>query len=83
MIHLTEIDGFPLEALAKDLGDLRYDALATFLQHFADKIALDADKDAERGRAKLAKHLAQTVSLLREAKTEIEGAWKICEPFTK
>jgi hypothetical protein len=83
MIHLTEIEGFSLEALAKDLGDLRYDALATFLQHFADKMELDAGKDAERGRAKLAKQLAQTASLLREAKTEIDDAWKICEPFTK
>ncbi|NRB53987.1 MAG: hypothetical protein HRU41_40440 [Saprospiraceae bacterium] len=61
MVHRSTLENYQgsFQQLAEELGDLRYDALAEFLQHFSEKLAKDSLADEKRGRAKLAKCLAQ------------------------
>ena len=70
-----------LVKLAEEIGDLKYDALAEFLDLLAQKIKTDGDKDAARGRVKLAKKLHDCSEGLEECKVSIKGAWGICLPF--
>ena len=72
-----------LTDLATEVGDLRYDALATFLDALSAKLASDGGKDAARGRAKLAASLARTSSHLAEAARETETTWQICTPYMR
>ena len=60
MIHKDHIDHYDqsMEQLAKDLGDLKYDALSQFLKLLSNKIQEDGQKDQVRGRVKLAKELS-------------------------
>jgi hypothetical protein len=82
MIHRTDVERYPgsLAALAADVGDLRYDALADFLQALAAKLAADGDADAGRGRAELAVALRSASDAVGAAATNIEQAWVICAP---
>lgn len=82
MIHETQIPGFAIDELAVKIGDLRYDALAEFLQKLAQKIEADAQKDGGRGRVKLATCLYNTAQGLTDCSQYIEKAWVICEPYT-
>jgi hypothetical protein len=66
--------GYP--KLADDLGNLRYDALADFLELLAAKIDRDAAADAGRGRQQLAAEL-------KDAAEHIARAWRICKPFMR
>lgn len=67
--------------LAKQLSNLRYDKLAEFLQHLADKLENDWLADMKRGRGKLADQLHIAHCNLQEAHRCIAKAWEICEPF--
>ena len=62
-----------LERLARDIGDLRYDALEGFLKLLADKVYLDAGADMSGGRKQLAVELY-------EAGHHIHRAWEISKP---
>lgn len=81
--HPTHITYYDLNDLATQIGNLRYDALANFLNMLSQKIAFDAEKDEAQGRLKLAKNLYETAQHLADAEKNIAVAWKICEPFTK
>lgn len=83
MIHKTEVEAYDgtLSKLAEDLGDLRYDALALFLEEFSQKMSLDGEKDAGRGRHQLAHQLSDCAEQLAQAAKSIDKAWKICEPY--
>ena len=85
MVHKSMVGNYSgtMEALAEDIGNLKYDALSEFLQLLADKIELDGDKDKSRNRLKLAKNLHNCADRLREGKEAIDKAWIICEPYTK
>ena len=50
MVHKEQIDHYDgtLEQLAHEIGDLRYDALATFLRSLASKLASDGAADENR-----------------------------------
>lgn len=67
--------------VARQLGDLRYDALADFLKELSKKMELDAQADADRARPKLARRLFATAEHVRLAGEQIEKAWTICEPY--
>ena len=83
MNHKTKIENFngSMDDLVKEIGNLRYDALADFLKLLSEKIAKDGAKDRGRKRIKLATCLGNTSDLLLQAKNEIERAWVICEPY--
>lgn len=70
-----------LDDLAARIGDLRYDALAHFLAQLSAKLASDGDKDAARGRRKLADSLARASAITGEAAAEVERTWRICAPY--
>jgi hypothetical protein len=89
--NLTEIvteekhkSGLPygggLRQLAGDLGNLKYDALAWFLQQLATKLKEDARADAGRGREKLAGELQTAGDYVSQAAERINNAWAICKP---
>ncbi len=82
MTHYDAVQNYAgtLTELAGDIGDLRYDALVEFLTLLSAKLALDAEKDAARGRARLAAALQNGAAELSAA-AQIESAWRIAKPF--
>lgn len=72
-----------LDDLARDVTQLRYDAVAEFLGYLAKEIASDAKTDRNRGRRNLATKLEQSAHALDEAKEEMDAAWEICKPYMK
>lgn len=82
MVHKASLKYYPnLESLAEEIGDLRYDALETFLHHLALKLKKDSDADAKRGRPQLAGNLMNASNYLETSAIEIGRAWKICAPY--
>lgn len=83
MIHRSEITNYSgtMEELAEEIGNLKYDALARFLELLAHKIEADGKKDESRGRVQLSGNLYKTAEKLLESKTYIEKAWVICKPY--
>jgi hypothetical protein len=82
MIHKTKIEGYDLQTLANEIGDLRYDALQEFLLCLALKLKKDSLKDRMRGRTQLANQLDEASNHIEKSVDSIEKAWIICEPFT-
>lgn len=63
-----------MDKLVEDLGNLRYDSLAEFLNKLSKKLESDGHADEARGRMQLSKQLAY-------AAKSIGNAWKICKPY--
>ncbi|MDY3561050.1 hypothetical protein R5W23_002309 [Gemmata sp. JC673] len=82
MPHANHVERYPgtLAELATELGDLRYDALATFLEELAAKLEADSLADGARGRGKLAAALRAASDEVTSAAEHIAKAWRICEP---
>lgn len=85
MIHKSTLDHYPgdLAALAEEVGNLKYDALAEFLRLLSAKIDGDAAKDQARGRVQLAAALRSAAGRIGSAEVPIERAWKISKPYMK
>ena len=84
MQHKTDVDyKNGLKDIAKDLADLRYDSLRDFLEHFADKVEMDAVADHGRGRTKLSSSLHKTAKALEKAKDHMAEAWRLSKPYMK
>jgi hypothetical protein len=83
MIHQDRVEQYPgdLAALAEDVGNLKYDALAEFLRLLSAKIDGDAAKDQARGRVRLAAALRSAAGRIGSAEVPVEHAWKISKPF--
>lgn len=83
MEHKTDIKGYEqnFEQLAADIGDLRYDALAEFLELLGKKIEQDGLLDKDRGRVKLARNLDHAAKALLESAGQIKAAWVVCKPY--
>jgi len=79
--HNTEVNGYDMEALCEEIGNLRYDALARFLGLLGDKIWRDNEKDRVRGRNKLADMLSQCSCQINDASGFAERAWDICKDY--
>lgn len=80
MKHNNKVQGFEtLDALAEEVGNLRYDALKDFLVHLRDKIQKDAIADAGRGRPLLSKKLLDVSNSLGKAAIKVYDVWEICE----
>jgi hypothetical protein len=82
MQHANYVERYPgtHAELADELGNLRYDALATFLSALAAKLEVDSLQDAARGRKKLAAALHAASVEVADAAGAITKAWEICEP---
>jgi len=82
--HPTTIQGCgTLQELAESIGDLRYDALQALFHLLFQKFHLDAEKDCERGRQRLANLLIRLSIKMEEATEICEEMWKICEPHMR
>jgi len=85
MKHLDYVEGFEgtLKDLASKVGKMRYDRVEQFLEALAADIESQADADKERGRSQLSEVLYRTAENLRQGKTDMAKAWKICKPYMK
>jgi len=85
MIHNTVIENYTgsTEKLVEEIGNLRYDALAEFLERLSEKIKSDGKKDEVRKRHQLAAALFKCSQKLDESKMAIDVAWKISEPYMR
>lgn len=83
MIHETQVKNYNgnLEELAEEIGNLRYDALAEFLELLSKKISKDGAKDKGQGRVQLATQLFSCAGKLEESKINVNEAWRISEPY--
>lgn len=72
-----------LEDLARDITQLRYDAVAKLFGSVAKNMHTDAKADRTRGREQLAMKLERIAHALDEAKEEMDAAWEICKPYMK
>ena len=68
-----------LKELAKDITDLRYDALAELLLEICKNLESDSEKDVLRERLRLAANLKLASLNLFQVVIKIVEAWKICE----
>lgn len=76
-VHPTEIAGHKLADLAVQVGRLRYDALAVFVQELANELERQSVADAARHRRDLACRLDSAHEDLESACHEIKRAFKI------
>jgi hypothetical protein len=83
MLHKTTIKNYPgtFAELATEVGDLRYDALAEYLEHLSRKIEADGDTNTVHGRRKLARELHDAATKIHQAREAIDRAWVICAPY--
>lgn len=81
--HNEYLEKYPegFQDIARELGDLRYDTLAEFLDLLSKKLAKDAVADAGRNRIKLSHELEEASKRIMEASKNIDKAWEICEPY--
>jgi len=80
--HLTEIEKYngAMKELARDIADLRYDALAELINEIGEYIKQDAKRDDEKGRRYLASGLYRTYHLCIETAQVLNFIWKhFCE----
>lgn len=85
MKHPVKVENYngSLDELVKELGNLSYDVLSSFVAKLADDIKRQADNDDSRNRKKLAGKLYLTAEELHDAKEKLDEAWKICKPYMK
>jgi hypothetical protein len=85
MKHGSDVENYKgnLDELAKDIANLKYDALVKFLKSLSNKLMEDAMCDLKRGRKNLSGNLLDASCSIEDAKNSIENAWEISEPFMK
>ena len=79
--HPTDIDGRPVEEIARKVADLRYDALVEFLIALAVAIELDARKDDREGRTKLGRHMFQVAQDTKDAAENASFLWEFARKY--
>lgn len=75
--------GESLKTLAEEIGDLHYESLEELLHLLSQKLLMDALKDRQGGRVKLAAELTSAAANAEYASQGIGRAWKISKPFMK
>lgn len=85
MKHPTKINNYKgsLEDLAKEIVNLRYDAVIYFLNCLQKEFIKEAENDHSKGRKKLAFELQFVAGSLSRSCYYLEKAWNICKPFIK
>lgn len=81
MKHKKQIEGYSLEDLAEEVGNLRYDALQEFLGLLSKKLHKDSEADWDRGRPQLSRALNESAANTAMASNAIGTAWRISEPY--
>jgi hypothetical protein len=85
MKHLKTVKKYDgtLKELARDIANLRYDALATFLEELSTALSEDSISDKKRKRKRLSYCLSVASSDILCASYAIRNAWNICKKFIK
>lgn len=63
------------------MENLRYDALAEFLEHLEWALMNRSLSDDRAGKEKLARRLLLASDRVTAAKYQIDEAWDICKPY--
>lgn len=79
--HVQRYTGGGLKALAKEISELRYDALSELLGHLSEEIHKSAEKDGDMGYSRLAGFLYKLSYDLNSAGGYAFQAWEICGPL--
>ena len=70
-----------LKKMARDIADMHYQDMSYLIGTLSDNLALDADKDHERNRVKLAKVCESASVHLSYASLDLEGAMEISRKY--
>lgn len=82
MKHKRRVEHYPdHKALAEEIGNLRYDALADLFHELKLKFTKDSNEDLKRKRPKLSGELLAISARMRNAQRAAEKAWDVCEPY--
>lgn len=83
MKHKSKVEKYDggLESLAHNIGNLRYDALAQFLESLAIDFKRQSVSDGGKGRKQLSSAMLEAAKSVEQAKFSVEKAWKISEPY--
>ena len=81
--HPIENYNETLKELARDIVNLRYDALEDLLLELSKCLLEDADKDESKNRIKLASLLQSASRNIMSATMDIAQAWRLSKKFTK
>ena len=81
--HKSTVGDLSNPELAKEIGDLRYDALIELFNAISKKFEIDSEADRNRGRTQLANHLLNISIKFKDIEVEMAEIWKICEPYMK
>lgn len=78
--HATQVVGYPATTaeLAIEVGRLRYDALALFLEELSRELARQADGDLSRGRTQLAARLTTLAADVAQSAVQTREIWRLC-----
>lgn len=79
MEHKTTIDKYDgeLKELARDIADLRYDALSDFFKELENCIRFDSTKDWNVGRSQLSNSLHDTALKLWYVSDNFRYMWEV------
>ena len=80
--HPVNVKGFDsLEELAIQVGSMRYDKLAEFLQYLSEEIARQQEKDRQVGKTKLAADSEKLISSLGDASADAQFLFDTYKKF--
>jgi hypothetical protein len=79
--YVEKYDG-TLEALAKDVGAMSYDAVADFMGYLAKDLERQKEIDESMERNQLVEVEKKVLNHLYKAKEKMNIVWKICKPYS-
>ena len=81
--HPTEVNGQNVGDAVKDVGKLRYDKLAEFLDLLAKELARQAENDHAKGKVQLAYDTETVISALYESADQARMLFTKYKKFMK
>ena len=78
--HPLTVNGLSVKELAREVANLRYDALGEFLTELKDCFQGDSVKDRERGNNQVAKYLNLMSNMTKDVQFQASKLWKVCKP---
>lgn len=83
-MHTNNVPGYDsLDDLVKEIGNLKYDKLASFLYKLSTELQRQSKNDKRRGRPQLSFLLyTASVPIYNSAKI-MDRVWNICKPYMK
>jgi len=70
-----------LKQIAEDIGNMPYDKVVEFFDHFEKKLKKDAKSDFKDGRLKLYTLLSVCIVRTKNIKQSFENVWDLCKRY--